>query len=83
MNKLSIKNENIYIPLLFTGILSVTSFVPLFQILLLNLSGAIYYPFDLLFDNKLSPYFYLIFGFFTVCSLFLFYKTKSTSWKYV
>lgn len=74
------KNENVTIPLIVSGALVITSFVPVLQILLMYLNGVIIYVIMMLIGEGESIQ-YLANSLLSLVSLVLFYKAQKTWWK--
>ena len=75
------KSENINIPLTIGGLLLITSFVPVPQIIMLYGNGAFLYPFEKIFnysDHTVLNYINLLFG---VVFLAAFYFSKKIGFK--
>ncbi len=75
------KNENIVIPLIALSALVLTSFVPVIQILLMHLNGAILYVVGKLIGSEADAIQYFVNSLFSLIVLVFFYKAKKTIWK--
>lgn len=69
-------------PLIIMGVLVVTSFIPIIQILILTLNGGMMYLFSLLLGGKelVGNYLLAIEGFISLVGLILFYKSIKKLW---
>ena len=75
------KSENINIPLIIGGLLLITSFVPVPQIIMLHGNGAFLYPFEKILnysDHTVLNYINLLFG---IVFLATFYFSKKIGFK--
>ncbi|MBY5952863.1 hypothetical protein KUV23_17915 [Algoriphagus marincola] len=78
-----IQRKSLEIPLIIMGVLVVTSFIPIIQILILTLNGGIMYLFSLLLGGKelVGNFLLAIEGFISLVGLILFYKSIKISWR--
>ncbi|MEL7833323.1 hypothetical protein [Fodinibius sp. Rm-B-1B1-1] len=74
-----LQNRTVFITLIFTGILFVTSFFPIPQIVLLELV-YFYEPLTSLTGLALMPIYFIINGLLIIPILLLLYITSHTSW---
>lgn len=78
-----IQRKSLEIPLIIMGVLVLTSFIPIIQILILTLNGGIMYLFSLLLGGKelVGNFLLAIEGFISLVGLILFYKSIKISWR--
>jgi hypothetical protein len=78
-----IQRKSLEIPLIIMGVLVLTSFVPIIQILIMTLNGGIMYLFSLLLGGKelVGNFLLVIEGFISLIGLILFYKSIKISWR--
>lgn len=78
-----IQRKSLEIPLIIMGVLVVTSFIPIIQILILTLNGGIMYLFSLLLGSKelVGNLLLGVEGFISLFGLILFYKSIKILWR--
>lgn len=78
-----IQRKSLEIPLIIMGVLVLTSFIPIIQILIMTLNGGIMYLFSLLLGGKelVGNFLLVIEGFISLIGLILFYKSIKLSWR--
>lgn len=75
------KNENIKIPMVMLGVLVISSFIPLLQIMTMYLNGAILYIIGKLIGSDGHAIRYVANAMFSLIALGFFYKSRKTIWK--
>ncbi|MCH7403859.1 hypothetical protein ACFOUP_10310 [Belliella kenyensis] len=78
-----IQRRNLEIPLIIMGVLVLTSFLPLIQILIMTLNGAIIYPIYTIVDNDdiVSRYILITDSLMSLLGLIFFYVSFKKSWR--
>src|SRR5690606_9599243 len=78
-----IQRNSLEIPLIIMGVLVLTSFLPLIQILIMTLNGAIMYPLYSIADNDeiASRYIFIVDTLMSIVGLVIFYKSNKLSWR--
>ncbi|MEZ4774761.1 MAG: hypothetical protein R3D00_16370 [Bacteroidia bacterium] len=78
-----VQRKNLEIPLIIMGVLVLTSFVPIIQIMIMTLNGGVMYLFSMLFGSKelVSNFLLAIEGFISLIGLILYYKSIKISWR--
>lgn len=76
-NNISLNNDNIYIPVIFTVLLIASSFVPLLQVVLLE-AFRLYTPLSSTLGVEVISFFYVTNSALSIFILHQFYKSEST-----
>jgi hypothetical protein len=78
-----IQRKSLEIPLIVMAVLTLTSFLPLIQILVMTLNGAIYYPLYSIADNDEIASKYILIGnsLMSLLGLILFYVSIKIAWR--
>lgn len=78
-----IQRRRLEIPLIIMGVLVLTSFLPLIQILMMTLNGAIIYPIYTIADNddNVSRYILITDSLMSLLGLILFYLSFKMLWR--
>ena len=75
--------KNLVIPLVIMGVLVFSSFLPLIQIILMTLNGAVIYPLYVIAHNDeiASRYIFIADSLMSLIGLTLFYLSTKNSWR--
>jgi hypothetical protein len=78
-----IQRKSLEVPLIIMGVLVLTSFLPLIQILIMTLNGAVVSPLFATANNDKTAiqYMYIFDSLMSLIGLILFYKSIKTSWR--
>jgi hypothetical protein len=78
-----IQRKSLEVPLIIMGVLVLTSFLPLIQILIMTLNGAVVSPLFAIANNDKTAiqYMYIFDSLMSLIGLILFYKSIKTSWR--
>ncbi len=78
-----IQRKSLEIPLIIMGVLVITSFLPLIQILVMTLNGAIMYPLYSMADSDeiISKYIFIADALMSLIGLVIFYVSNKMSWR--